>query len=81
MLFNLFNEKVYILLGELYLVNKDFDKVLVVYDEVIEINFNFVKVYYEWGCIKLFKGDKDGFVEDMKKVIELVFENEMNISG
>ena len=75
------NEKAYILSGELYLVNKDFDKALAVYDEAIEINPNFAKAYHERGRIKLLKGDKDGSVEDMKKAIELAPENEMNISG
>ena len=78
---NPFNEKAYILSGELYLVNKDFDKALAVYDEAIEINPNFAKAYHERGRIKLLKGDKDGSVEDMKKAIELAPENEMNISG
>ena len=63
-----FNEKAYLLLGELFLTKKDFDKAIGVYDEAIEINPNFAQAYHERGRIKLLKGDKDGSVEDMKRL-------------
>src|SRR5699024_2263203 len=76
---NPFNEKAYILSGELYLTNKDFDKALAIYDESIEINPNFAKAYHERGRIKLLKGDINGSMKEMKKAIELAPENEINI--
>ena len=78
---NPFNEKAYLLSGELFLTKKDFDKAIGVYDEAIEINPNFAQAYHERGRIKLLKGDKDGSVEDMKKAMELAPETEENISG
>ena len=78
---NPFNEKAYLLKGSYYLLKKEFDKSIAVYDEALEINPNFAQAYHERGRAKLEKGDKQGSMEDMKRAIELAPENGANING
>jgi tetratricopeptide (TPR) repeat protein len=77
---NPFNEKAYLLKGNLLLALKEVDKAIEVYDEAIELKPDFAQAYHERGRAKLEKGDKDGSMEDMKKSIELAPQSGASIS-
>ena len=78
---NPFNEKTYLLKGELLSEQKEMGKAIDVYTEAIELMPQNAKFYQARGRLKLVQGDKDGSVEDMKKAIELNPENEKQING
>lgn len=78
---NPFNENAYLLLGGLYETDKNIESALRIYNEAIDINPTFIKAYKERGRIKLINGDKNGSVEDMKKVMELSPKESEKIDG
>lgn len=78
---NPFNEQAYLLLGTLYISEKNYTQAIQLYDEAIEMNVNFAQAYHERGRAKLLNGDKDGSMEDMKRSLELVPKAEEAING
>ena len=78
---NPFNEKAYLLKGGMLCEEKAFGKAIEVYTEALELMPGHAVFYQERGRVRLLAGDKDGSVEDMKKVIELNPESGQHING
>jgi acetolactate synthase small subunit len=78
---NPFNEKAYLLKGEMLMEQKEFDQAIEFYTEAIELMPQNAVLYQERGRIRLLKGDKEGSIEDMKKAIELNPDNEKLNTG
>ncbi|MBP6066186.1 tetratricopeptide repeat protein [Bacteroides sp.] len=68
---NPFNEQAYLYLGQLYIAQKKLVEAIALFDEAIDLNPNFATAYHERGRAKLFNGDKEGSIEDMKKSLDL----------
>lgn len=78
---NPFNESAYIRLSQTYAAARRMDASLQVLEEGLEMMPQSAALYKERGRIKLALGDKEGSMDDLKKVLELSPEEAIRLQG